>query len=147
MSANILASQVTKSERWTKLYRMIHHLFLKSEFIHIEDYNQMVKEMNTRIATIESKMNTELAKIQAGLASHIHMVPQAIAGTLPSLPPSAPPYTATPQPTNPVVPVTIAMERTDAMYMSMGPALAPLASGVAPDQLTANQTIISDIGI
>ena len=147
MSLNIVASQITKSERWTKLYRVIHHLFLKDEFIHIEDYNKMVNEMNARISALEASLQAELAKIQAGLSTHIHMVPQAISGVLPSQPAAAPPYTSAYQPTKAVVPVTVAMQRTDLKLMATGPAKAPLADGVAPDKALANSTIIADIGV
>lgn len=145
-SVNILASQFTKAERWLKLYRTIHHLFLKDEFVHITDYNQMVSEMNARITAVEASNKAELSKIQAGLSSHFHMVPQSPSGTLPSQPPAGVPYTAAPQPSKPVVPVRTAMEMHDAALMSTGPAKAPLADGISPDQLSANSTIISDIG-
>lgn len=153
MSPNIIASQFTKSERWTKLYRMIHHLFLKDEFVHIEDYNKMVADMNARILTVETNANASIqaavAQITATVLGHIHVVPQAPAGTLPSGPGviTTPPMVTPPAPAPAVVPVTIAMERTDAMYMATGPATAPLSGGFAQDQLTANMTIVSDIGI
>ena len=145
-SANIIKSQVTKSERWLKLYRTIHHLFLKDEFVHVTDYTKMVAEMNARIAAVEAKSTAELAKVAAGLASHFHLVPQAPSGTLPSAPPAAPPFVATPQPSKPVVIDKTAMEAYDAALMATGPAQAPLADGIAPDQTLANTTIVADIG-
>jgi hypothetical protein len=144
-SANIIKSQITKSERWLKLYRTIHHLFLKDEFVHVTDYTKMVAEMNARITAVEAKATTEIAGLAAGLTTHFHMVPQAITGTLPSAP-AAPVFTATPQPSKPVVIDKTAMGAYDAALMSTGPAQAPLADGIAPDQLLANTTVISDIG-
>lgn len=144
---NIVSSQFTKSERWLKLYRTIHHLFLKDEFIHKKDYEQMLRDMNTRMQSLETGLMQELTKVQLGLATHFHMVPQAPTGTLPSAPPASPPYTSTFKVTQPIVPVTIGMDAQDAALMGTGPAKAPLADGIAPDQATANSTIIADIGI
>lgn len=147
MSRNLITSQVTKSERWTKLYRMIHHLFLKDEFIHIEDYNKMVNEMNARITALETSLQAELKKIQLGLSTHFHIAPQAPSGAIPTQPPSKPPYTSAYKATKAVVPVTVAMQKTDMSLMATGPATAPLADGTSPDQSLANSTIAADIGI
>jgi hypothetical protein len=152
MSPNIVASQITKSERWTKLYRTIHHLFLKDEFVHIEDYNKMVQEMNARILQVETNANasiaTAVAQITATVVGHTHPSPPAPVNPVVTGPGViiVPPVVTPPPPAPAVVPVTIAMQRTDAQYISMGPALAPLSSGISPDQLTANTTILSDIG-
>jgi hypothetical protein len=152
MSPSIISSQITKSERWTKLYRTIHHLFLKDEFVHIEDYNKMVKEMNARILQVETNANASISAavtaIQATVIGHNHIAPQAPAGALPTGPGIivTPPIVTPPAPAPTVIPVTIAMQRTDAQYMSMGPAKAPLSSGSQPDQLMANTQIVSDIG-
>lgn len=143
-SANIIASQFTKSERWLKLYRTLHHLFLKDEFVHITDYNQMVQEMNARIQAVEAKSTAELAKVSAALLTHVHGY--ASPGGPSMTAPAAPVFQPTPQPSAPVVPVRTAMEAYDASLMATGPAKAPLADGLAPDQLTANSTIVADIG-
>ena len=152
MSPDIISSQITKSERWTKLYRTIHHLFLRDEFVHIEDYNQMVNEMNARITTVEANANASIAaavaQITATVVGHTHPSPPAPLNPVVTgpgviiLPP-----VVTPAPPAPlVVPVTIAMERTDATLIATGPAKAPLASGIAPDQARANTDIITTIG-
>lgn len=148
MSPDIISSQITKSERWTKLYRTIHHLFLKDEFVHIEDYNKMVQEMNARILQVETNANASISAavtaIQTAIVGHTHGTGVGPSG--PGIIP-APPLVTPPAPAPSVVPVTIAMQRTDAKYMSIGPAKAPLSSGIQPDQLMANSQIISDIGI
>lgn len=146
---NIIPSQVTKAERWTKLYRSIHSLFLKDEFIHIKDYNQMVTEMNARITELETKLTAELAKLATGLSAHFHMAPQAPTGTLPTTPPIAPlpVYAPAYVPTKPVTPVTIGMEARNAQLLGLGPATAPLAGGISQDELLANTTIKADIGV
>ena len=152
MSANLLPSQITKSQRWDKLYRIIHHLFLKHEFVHIDDYNKMVKEMNARIQMVEANANASIAAavaaLQATIIGHFHPAPQAPAGIIPTGPGVivAPAIVTPPPPSVEVVPVTIAMEREDAKLMAKGPALAPLAGGVHPDQSLAEITIRSDIG-
>lgn len=148
-SANIIKSQITKSERWFKLYRTIHHLFLKDEFVHITDYTKMVAEMNARIAAVEATSTAELAKVATGLATHVHPVTTAGGPTNQAgiaAPAVAPPFIAVPAPSKPVIIDKTAMEAYDAALMSTGPAQAPLADGIAPDQLLANTTIISDIG-
>jgi hypothetical protein len=143
--SNIVTSQFTKSERWLKLYRIIHHLFLKEEFIHTVDYNLMVTQMNARITELEVKLLTELTSRDLRFATHFHIAPQAPVGTLPTLPPTIL-YKNTLAPTKPVVPVTTAMQAADAALMATGPAQAPLADGISPDELRANSTIIADIG-
>lgn len=149
LPSNFSTSQITKSERWLKLYRTIHHLFLKDEFIHVADYNQMVTEMNTRITELETKLTVELTKLALGLSTHIHMAPQAPAGTLPTTPPTAPLPVYSPglSPTKPVVPVTTGMQTADSALMATGPAVAPLSEGMSAQEISANTTIISDIGV
>lgn len=145
LDTNIFSSQFTKAERWLKLYRTIHHLYLKEEFIHRGDYNKMVSEMNARITELEAKISAELTKINLGLTLHTHVTNTP--GQLTS-PPAAPIPVYLPglTPTKPVVPVTTAMESADSLLMSTGPAKAPLASGITSQELNANTTIVSDIG-
>lgn len=150
---NIIPSQVTKAERWTKLYRSIHSLFLKDEFVHIDDYKQMVTEMNARIAMVEANANASItaavAALQAAIIGHFHVAPQAPAGALPTGlgTITVPPVVTPPVPTKQVTPVTIAMEARNAQLLGLGPATAPLAGGVAQDELLANTTIKTDIGV
>lgn len=139
------ASQYTKGERWRKLYRVIHHLFLKDEFIHIDDYKKMVNDMNNRIKDLEQKVNTELRNIQSGLSSHFHQAPQAPSGILPTKPPEAPPYTATTISTNEVIVDNSKMLKKDNELMLQGPAKAPLADRSGAQEQLANATIQSDI--
>ncbi len=147
MSPSIISSQITKAERWVKLYRTIHHLFLQFEFVHIEDYNLMVQQMNARILAVETNANASIAAavtaIKTAIVGHTHAT-----GVGPSGPGIIPvsPLLVPPAPAPPVVPVLTAMLRTDSQLMSLGPASAPLASGVEPDQLMANTQIIGDIG-
>jgi len=148
-SPNIVTNQVSTKERWLKLYRKIHNMFLKDEFIHIVDYNKMVTEMNARFAELETKLTAELTKVQVGLATHIHNAPQAPAGTLPTTPPilPLPPYQMAYAPTKPIVPVTTAMQQTDLALQATGPGVAPLGDGLSVTAELASTTAISDIGV
>lgn len=142
--SNIVTSQFTKSERWLKLYRIIHHLFLKEEFIHTADYQVMVTQMNARITTLEAMLNVELAKVATALVAHTHAYVNVAAPAITG--PAVPSYIPALQPTPIVVPTTAGMQAMDATLMATGPAQAPLADGISPDELRANSTIIADIG-
>lgn len=144
LPSNYSKSQITKDQRWDKLYRTIHHLFLKDEFIHIADYNQMVTEMNTRITELETKLTKELTAIASGLSLHVH---SSTAPGQPTSPPIAPAYAPGFVPTKPVVPVTTAMDAADAKYLAFGPAVAPLSEGISAQEIAANTSIILDIGV
>lgn len=150
---NLLASNITISERWMKLYRTIHTLFLKYEFIHIEDYTQMVNEMNARITTVEANANSSIAAavtaLQAAIVGHNHIAPQAPSGAIPTGPGiiTAPPIVTPPPPATLVVPVRVGMERADATLQAQGPALAPLSPVYSAAQALANTKIKLDIGV
>jgi hypothetical protein len=146
MSRNMLSSQITKSERWSKLYRIIHHLFLRNEIVHVEDYKTMLSELNKRIDQLNKKLDLNIANVKTLFDSHIHMAPQAPSGTLPTQKPLVP-ITVDKTPVAPVVYVDTALRAQDARQMATGPATAPLAEGVAPDQALANSTIVADIGV
>lgn len=146
MSRNILASQVTKSERWTKLYRIIHHLFLKNEIVHVDDYKTMLGELNKRIDQLNKKLDSNLTNMKAQFDSHTHVAPQAPSGAIPTQPPVVP-LTVDQTPIAPVTYVDAALKAQDARQMATGPATAPLADGVSPEQTLANSTVVSDIGI
>ena len=152
MLPEIITSQITKAERWLKLYRVIHHLFLRQEFPHIQDYNRAIDEINAKIATLEANINQSIQnavqQISIAVQGHTHIVPQTPAGVTTSSPGmlTAPPIFS-PVPSTPkVIPLTVFMELADSALMGTGPAVAPLASGVAPDQVVANSTIVADIG-
>jgi hypothetical protein len=146
MSPNILASQITKAERWTKLYRIIHHLFLKNEIVHVEDYKTMLSELNRRIDQLNKKLDANLMNMKVQFDSHIHVAPQAASGVLPTQPPTVP-LTIDKTPITPVLYIDTALKAQDSMQMATGPAKAPLSGGSSPDQILADSTIISDIGI
>lgn len=146
LNSNFVTSKIAPQERWLKLYRKIHNLFLKQEFIHTADYNQMVSEMNARITQLEAGLQAELTKINVGLATHIHIAPQAPTGSLPTSPPPVTPYIAAYAPTKPVVPVTTAMAAADSALQAMGPAFAPIGDGLGIEATTATTTSQSEVG-
>ena len=132
-------SQVTVSERWNKLYRIIHHLFLKKEFIHINDYKKMIDDMNSRFEDLEKKVNAELQKIQTAHNTHIHTVTTANGpGTAAA---TANTYTLGKIAGNKVIPETKQMDNEDANLMAKGEAKAPLADRVGAQETIANLDI------
>lgn len=147
MSPNVAASQITKTERWNKLYRIIHHLFLRNEFIHKDDYLQMVKEMNARFATLEAMVVAELGKVQIGLSTHVHPSPPAPVNPVVTGPPGPlPPYTSAAKVGTIITPIVTNMYNEDLRLLGLGPAKAPLSIGVSSDELTSNADSITTVG-
>jgi len=123
-SVNIVTNKFSVKERWLKLYRKIHNLFLKDEFVHVVDYKTMLEQLNLRMSLIEANMvagdaavtaattaaigtlsagiAAQTAALEAGSATHIHNAPQAPAGILPTTPAVPPPL-----PLPPSVPPTL----------------------------------------
>jgi len=145
-SPQIISSRSATQERWLKLYRKIHNLFMKDEFIHVEDYRKMITDLNKRISELEQTVQKELTSIQAGLSSHFHIAPQAPAGAIPTQPPAAPPYTSTFKPTQPIVTVNAAMQKYDALLQKTGPATAPIPAATSADDAKAAAQLRADIG-
>lgn len=146
--ANIVTSQITKDQRWDKLYRIIHHLFLRKEFVHIKDYNLMIEQLNTRISMVEANANASIAALtlstNLAIIGHTHTITAPGNPSGPGLP--IVPATVTPPPPSIIpTPTTAAMVLEDAKLMAFGPALAPLSGGIHPDQLRADSSISSDI--
>lgn len=123
-------SQVAPVERYLKLYREIHNLYLRRDFVNLQDFNTAMTAINTRFTELESKIIAELAAIQIGLATHIHVAPQAPAGALPTAPPAVPPYTSAFSVTQPVVAKTTFVEQNNSALQATGPAIAPLGSNI-----------------
>jgi hypothetical protein len=145
-SPQIVTSRTATQERWLKLYRKIHNLFMKDELIHVDDYKKMIEDLNRRISELEQTVQKELTSIQAGLSSHIHIAPQAPGGALPTQPPSAPPYTSAFKPTKPIVPVNAAMQKYDALLQKTGPATAPIPAAASADDARTAAQLRADIG-
>lgn len=145
-SANIATSKLAMSERWLKLYRKIHNLFIKDELVHVGDLQVMLQDINAKIAMLNTKLDANLTNLKAQLDSHTHIAPQAPTGTLPTTPPVVPtivdltPITPTPY-TNAI------MVQTDEMYRLMPTAIAPMADGASVESVAASSEAISNIGL
>jgi len=79
-AANIVGSEITVAERWLKLYRKIHDLFLKDDFTNRNDHEAAVKQINLRIDTLETGINATLSQINLALnliqihgIAHLHL--------------------------------------------------------------------------
>ena len=139
---NVVQGRASIAERWIKLYRKIHNLFLKDEFIHKADYLLTLKQLNARISALEAATG---AAINAAIVGHTHQAPQAPAGTLPTTPGIA--NGSFGPPTSPAVEhLTTQMEATDATLQALGPPFSPIPTGVSPEVQAAGAQQAADIG-
>lgn len=162
LSTNFITNELSVKERWWKLYRKVFHKFLKEDFTHQKDIKLMLKQLNTRLQTIEANMaagdaavmaamTTTTTAIQAALAGHTHVVPQAPAGATTSAPPAGlPPLPPSPPAPGPTTPEITYMDQNllarDAQLQGLGPATSPLGDGNSPEALKATITAKSNIG-
>ena len=77
--SNLATSKIAPVERFLKLYRKLHDLFLQSDFTNRKDHETAVKQINIRIDTLERNINSTLSQITASLSNilihantHIH---------------------------------------------------------------------------
>ena len=151
-NANFVTSKIAPQERWLKLYRKIHNLYLKDEFIHKQDYLLTLNQLNARITAVETAMNAGFVALKAStetaILTHIHTVPQAPAGALPSGPgtPLASLPAAVPSAAPVVQHMTTFMDQTDLALQATGPAQAPLGDGASVTALQATRTAVSQVG-
>ena len=161
-NANFITNKLAVKERWLKLYRTVYNKFLKRDIVHVNDFKLMLKNINTRLATIEANvaagdaacmgaLSSSTAAITTAIAVHFHVAPQAPAGSLPTgpaiPPPVAPPVPPAPAPTTPPTEyVDIALQNKGAALLGMGPATAPLGDGAALEAQKATLTALSDVG-
>ena len=137
MLPNDFAVSQNVRERFSKLYRKLHHLFIVEELTHVDDFKREIDNLHKRIDQLNSKLDSNLQKISQIVNSHFHLVPQAPAGTLPSQPIQAKLIADS----SPVVRVpfsTIEMTTENLKQLAKGPALAPLAAGLDKTTLAAN---------
>jgi len=144
LELNLFKSKIAVSERWFKLYRRIHNLFLSKEFIHIEDYKLMFNQLNTRIDNLNQKLDANLNNIAVTFGTHVHVAPQAPGGAIPTMPPGSP-LTVDVTPNPPVPYVDAAMVAADATWAGLGPASAPLGTGTSRAAQEASLTASSQI--
>jgi hypothetical protein len=91
---NLVGSKITVAERWLKLYRKIHFLFLQFDFTNRNDFEFSIQTLNTRITTLETNIQATLAQINAKLSTiethgktHTHIAPPLGGPTAPPVPP------------------------------------------------------------
>ena len=150
---NLPGSVLTIQERWIKLYRTIFHRWLREDFVNRTDYLKTIDLLNKRIDMLETTVNQNIqttnASIQSAIVGHTHMVPQAPAGTLPSMngiiasPIVAPP----PSKGTPVQHLDTALIKRDLELVSIGPAMAPLGDGISSEAAQGTAQAVSDIGL
>ena len=144
LSPNIALSKITLQERWYKLYRKIHTQFLSKEFVHVDDYKAMYKQLNARILQLEQKINTNLQNIKTQIDSHTHVAPQAPGGAIPTNPPSAP-LTVDTSPVKEAPYIDAAMQAENSAWLAMPQALAPMGDGLSTQASQASLQASSDI--
>jgi hypothetical protein len=123
---NIATSQAATAERYLKLYRELHNLYLKDDFVNFQDFGLALSELNLRIDTLEQQLISQLKSIEIGLSNHVHIVPQAPAGALPSNPPLVPPYISALAATKPVPQGRSFADNRNLILQATGPAITPL---------------------
>jgi PAB1-binding protein PBP1 len=149
---NVIQGRASVAERWIKLYRKIHNLFLKDEFIHKEDYLLTIKQLNARISAVEANTAAAIAAnaaaINAAIVGHTHQAPQAPSGVIPTTPgiPNGSFGAPTPPTTPAVEHLTTVMETTDAGLQALGPPFSPIPTGLSPEVQTAGAQQAADIG-
>lgn len=139
-AANAAGSKVTIAERWIKLYRKIHNLFLKKDFTNRQDFEFTVKQLNLRIDSLEQQLNTAINALNTKFSvfethynAHTHVSPPApvnpvvTAPTVPSLVPAPP---ATSPVTQQARTTTQFVEQRDTILQSTGEAVVPVDTSI-----------------
>ena len=144
MLPNDFAVSQNARERFSKLYRKLHHLFIVEELTHIDDFKREIDQLHKRIDQLNAKVDANNQKMAQAMASHIHMVPQAITGKLPS----EPTLTLLVPDSSPVVRIpysNVEMTTENFKQLAKGPALAPLAAGLDKTTIIANANSVGKI--
>lgn len=76
---NIAGSQVTVAERWLKMYRTIHHLFLQTDFTNRDDFDFTLDQINLRMDAMEDSIDAMATQLATALEvitiwgmAHVH---------------------------------------------------------------------------
>ena len=151
-----MAASRSKSERWRKLYRKIHNLFIKDELTHVKDVTLAVKMLDARITQLEANMNQAVVQLNSSMTAMASMLQQhGHPVTTPVGPGAATPMPAPiPQPKPPTPSATTVvqyktnfMDAEDTKWFMEGPAAAPFMPRSTIEDVKASSTIIGDIGI
>lgn len=147
-SPQIASLRTATQERWLKLYRKIHNMFIKDELVHIDDFKTEINNIHKRIDQLNAKLDSNLANIAASHNSHTHQWTGGNAGgpvggiTAPTPAPFNPDPTAIVR--TPFVDKN--MQAYDRALQSTGPAMAPISTTASTDDAKAAIQARSDIG-
>jgi hypothetical protein len=147
-SPQIISSRSATQERWYKLYRKIHNIFIKDELVHIDDFKTEISNIHKRIDQLNAKLDSNLANVAASHNSHTHQWAGGNAGgpvggvTVPTpvaFTPDASPIVKTPF-------VDKNMQAYERALQSTGPGMAPIVATASTDDAAAAAQARSDIG-
>jgi len=144
-----IQSRSSINERWLKMYRKIHNLFLRNDYVHVDDYKLMLSQLNTRISELESKLNANItttnANINKAVLGHTHIcsAPTSSSGPGVSTAPASPPPASA---TKPVEYSQTNLEARDRSLQATGPGVAPLMNGTSAEEAAASAQSVQDIG-
>ena len=145
-----IAVSFSVKERFFKLYRKLHNLFIAKELTHVGDVKLAVKTLHMRIDALQAMVNSNMSMMSGQMGSvvtmvgsHTHIVataggpaaqtgsasPSGVAMSL--KPPEVSASAETPY-------ATTMMETYDNALRGLGPAMAPMAIGADPSTLIAN---------
>lgn len=145
-SSNMATSASATQMRWLKLYRKIHNMFMKDEFVHIADYQAMLADLNAKIAMLNAKLDANLAATKVQFDTHTHPSPPAPINPVVTSVPLVPMiHDATPIP--PVPFVNTAMLAYDASLQATGPGFAPMGDGTSQESVEASFQALQDVGL
>jgi hypothetical protein len=140
-SPQIVGSKTATQERWFKLYRKIHNIFIKDELVHVDDFKAEIKNLHKRIDQLNQKLDTNMTNLAAILNSHIHTAPLG-----PTSPPTSGVFSPDSMPI-PTVPFTDPnMQAYEKALQSLGPGMAPISTTASTDDAAAALQARSDIG-
>lgn len=91
-SANMAGTNVTVAERWLKMYRKIHNLFLRHDFTNRNDFEFTLEQINLRITQLETNVTKAVTEFNARISAldrhaliHTHAT-AALGPPVPALP-------------------------------------------------------------
>lgn len=156
----ILDSKKTIMQRFKKLYRTLYIQFINKDTMHKKDLQKIIETLNLRITTLETTMNANFkatdANIAAAITGHLHLNPQAPAGSLLSGPgalvltlPPSPPSVTTGQESqvNSLSNGEPELNSRMGALAGQGPATAPMSDQADLEAQAANIRTVSDIAV
>ena len=143
-------------QRFDKLYRKLHNLYIAKELTHVEDVKLAISLIHKRIDAIQAQVNANMSMVSGQVASvmqavgtHSHMVttaggPTNQAGTAAPSGVSIALKAPEPSQTQGTEYTTKTMEIEDLNWFLSGPVLAPMGIGTDLDTVLANTASAKD---